>query len=84
MKFEIAEIEEIIVGQLNNHNITYNDIVTCTDEGKLLEIIEVVNAGMKDFSLSFTLDKFLYNEFILLSCHNIKLIINKFYLNVIL
>ena len=78
------ELEQAILKQLNKSNITYKDIVACSDKGKLLNIIDTINAAFKEFSISLELEKFLLNEFILLSCNNIKLVITPFYLQIII
>ena len=61
------ELEQAILKQLSKSNITYNDIITCRDKGKLLNIINIINNSLKNFSIFFTLEKLSLNEFILLA-----------------
>lgn len=84
MEFELEQIEQAILKQFNLNKINYNNIVSCMDKGRLLNIIDTINAVAKEFSICFTLDKFLINKYLLLSCNNIKLIITSFYLQLII
>lgn len=84
MKFELEEVEQAILKQLNKANIIYSDIVSCSDKGELLTIICIINSFIKKFNVIFVLDKFLLHEFLLLkSPNNIKLIITNFYMQLI-
>lgn len=84
MKFELEEVEQAILKQLNKDDITYYDIVACRDKGELLNIISIINSVIKKFNVTFELDKFLLDEYLLLkSPNNIKLIITNFYMQLI-
>lgn len=83
MEFELEQIEQAILKKFNLDKINYNDVVASSDKGQLLFLIDMVNTVAKEFSIVFTLEKFLMNECLLLSCNNIKLIITSFYLQLI-
>lgn len=84
MKFELEEVEQVILKQLNKFNITYSDIVACRDIGELLTIISIINSFINKFNIAFELDKFELDKFLLLKSHNnIKLIITNFYMQLI-
>lgn len=78
-----SELEQAILIELNKTKLTFNKIVTCTDKGKLLNFIDIINTSIKNFKIHFSLKNFLLNEFLLLEHNNIKLLITPFYLQVI-
>lgn len=82
---EIEEVEQAILKEFNQKNITFNSIVACRDKGLLENYIELINSITKNYSIKFEIENLLIDEYVLLNgSNNIKLIITNFYMNLII